>query len=151
MQPALLSKTFKFQRHDPSKGAVVHGSIHVDEDGLYLVYRKHTWESANTAAATFGLLGMLIHHLFTKKKPFELPTATLPIEQLSQEIKDALDLKKAPTTATVSVVPKADVLGYKKSMFTGCVFTLADYDIVAMSPKGKVAKQLPELGYKEVQ
>lgn len=147
MQPQLLSKTYKFLDHPASKGAIVTGSVHIDADGLYLLYRSHAWQSGAAAGAAGGLIGALLHALLTRKKSFELPLETTPVAEMPQDILDALGLNKTKPSDALAVIPRGAILGYKKSMTKGLRFRLAGCELVPISPKSRVVKELEALGY----
>jgi hypothetical protein len=149
MEPLKLTKSFKYENSDAAKGAIFHGALLADQDGLYLVHNKHTWESA-AIAVQFGPLGMLIHHLFTKKKTVEYPFPTLPASEVSPDLKATLGLQKFKDSAEVSIIPKDQVQGYTKSTFKGTRLKVGDVEIVLTGALGKAVKQLPDLGYAEL-
>ncbi|MEM6552173.1 MAG: hypothetical protein AAF750_08600 [Planctomycetota bacterium] len=147
MEPQLLSKSYKFTGHDASKGAIIAGSVHIDADGLYLLYRSHTWQSGAAAGAAGGLLGALLHALLTRKKSFEMPVEATPVADMPDDILLALNIKKTKPNDTLAVIPRAAVLGYKKSMTKGLRFQLDGCELAPISAKGKVVKELETLGY----
>jgi len=150
MDPVKLAKGFKYGNTEAAKGAVFQGAIFVDENGLYLIHNKHSWESAGTATATFGLLGALIHHLVTRKRPIAYPFPTLPVSEIGREMQASLGAGSFKDSAEVSIIPKDQVRGYSKSVFTGSKFMVGDVEIVLVGASGKAMKQLPDLGYAEV-
>ncbi|MEM1211199.1 MAG: hypothetical protein AAGI68_02770 [Planctomycetota bacterium] len=151
MEPLLLSKSYKFLGHPASKGAIVVGSVHIDPDGLYLLYRSHTWQTGTVAGAAFGLIGALIHALATRKRPFELPVEDSPVAELPEDILRALHIKKTKPADTLAVIPREAVLGYKKSMTKGLRFQLEGCELVPIGTKSRVVRQLESLGYAPVE
>lgn len=149
MDPVRLAKGFKYVNTEAAKGALFNGAVFADENGLYLIHNKHSWESAGTATAAFGLLGALIHHLFTRKKPIAYPFPTLPVTELPREMQSSLGTNSFKDTAEVSIIPKDQVRGFSKSMFAGTKFMVGDVEIVLLGAAGKAVKQLPDLGYAE--
>lgn len=147
MEPLLLTKAFKYSGFVGAQGAIMHGAMYVDREGLYLFHQKHTWESAGTATAAFGLIGALIHHLCTRKKSVAYPFDTTEIGNLPKELFDRFDLRKMKDSALLSIVPRANVGALSKSFTGGASITVGSIQIQPISPKGKVWKQLPELGY----
>ncbi len=150
MDPVRLSKSFSYANTVAGKGAIFHGGIFADENGLYLIHNKHSWESAGTATAAFGLLGALIHHLVTRKKPVEYPFPTLPITELPSELQVSLNTGSFKETAEVTIIPKDQIQGYTKSMLKGSKFLVGAAEIVVLGAAGKAIKQLPEMGYEQV-
>ena len=147
MEPLLLAKAFKYLGFEGAKGAIMHGAVYVDQEGFYLFHEKHTWESANTATAAFGLLGALIHHFCTRNKTVDYPFVTTEVGSLPGELFDRFNLRKMKDSALLSIVPRADVGELNKTFTGGASITVGSIQIVPISPKGKVWKQLPELGY----
>lgn len=147
MEPLLLAKAFKYLGFEGAKGAIIHGAVYVDQEGIYLFHEKHTWESANTATAAFGLIGALIHHLCTKNKTVDYPFDTTEVGSLPRELFDRFNLRKMKDSALLSIVPRADVSELKKTLTGGATINVGSIQIVPIAPKGKVWKQLPEMGY----
>lgn len=149
MDPVRLAKSFKYVNTEAGKGAIFQGAAFADENGLYLIHNKHSWESAGTATATFGLLGALIHHLVTRKKPVAYPFPTLPVTELPREMQASLGTNSFKETAEVTIIPKDQIRGFSKTMFGGSKFLVGDVEVVLLGASGKAMKQLPELGYAE--
>ena len=149
MDPVRLAKSFKYVNTEAGKGAIFHGAVFADENGLYLIHNKHSWESAGTATATFGLLGALIHHLATRKKSIDYPFPTLPVSEIGREMQASLGTGSFKDSAEVSIIPKDQIRGFSKSVFQGSKFLMDDVEIVLVGASGKAMKQLPDLGYAE--
>ena len=149
MDPMRLAKSFSYVNTEAAKGAIFHGAIFADEKGLYLIHNKHSWESAGTATAAFGLLGALIHHLVTRKKPIAYPFPTLPVSEIGREMQASLGTGSFKDGAEVSIIPKDQIRGFSKSMLKGTKFLVGDVEIVLLGASGKAIKQLPDLGYAE--
>ncbi|MBC8354476.1 MAG: hypothetical protein H8E66_20980 [Planctomycetes bacterium] len=149
MDPVRLSKAFSYVNTEAAKGAIFHGALFADDNGLYLIHNKHTWESAGTATAAFGLLGALIHYLATRKKTVDYPFPTLPVTELPRDLHASLGAGSFKETAEVSIIPKDQIRGYSKSTFKGSRFYVGDVELVLVGASGKAMKQLPELGYEE--
>ncbi|HRX77824.1 MAG TPA: hypothetical protein P5307_02120 [Pirellulaceae bacterium] len=150
MDPIRLSKSFSYVNAEAAKGAVFQGALLADENGLYLIHNKHSWESAGTVTAIFGLLGALIHHLVTRNKPIDYPFPTLPVSEIGSELQASLGTDSFKDTAEVTIIPKDQVRGYSKSTFKGSKFYVGSVEIVLLGAIGKAMKQLPALGYEEV-
>lgn len=150
MDPVRLTKSFKYQNTDAAKGAVFHGALLADEDGIYLIHNKHTWESASVVAVTLGPLGALIHYLFTKKKTVEYPFPSLPASEVSLDLQESLGIHSFKDTAEVSIIPRDQIQGFSKSMFKGMKILVGSIEIVLLGASGKAGKQLSTLGYNEL-
>lgn len=147
MEPVLLAKSFKYRGHVGSHGAVFTGRLYFDEEALYLIHVKHSWESQQQAYAVLGVIGLLIDHLRTRKKPVSHPFPSTTIDTLPLAVHDKIDLRGIKPTATLSVVPKSEITGYRSSWLKGMAFTVGTIEIVPVSPKGKARKKLAEYGY----
>ena len=147
MEPLLLTKAFKYSGFEGAEGAIIHGAMYVDHEGLYLFHTKHTWESANSATVAFGLVGALIHHLCTRKKTVAYPFETTEIGNLPGELMDRFNLRKMKDSTLLSIVPRDNVGELNKSFTGGASIAVGSIKIQPIAPKGKVWKQLPELGY----
>ncbi len=147
MGPQLLANSYKFDGHEGSKGAIFHGAFYIDADGIYLIHNNHGWESAGTAAAAFGLLGAMIHHFMTRKKQAVFPYKETALSSLDSDIVQAFDIKKFQDSATLAIIPKSEVGGFKTGAFAGTKFQIGSFELIPISPKGAVVKQLEELEY----
>jgi hypothetical protein len=150
IKPLLLSKSFKYTGHQGSEGAVFHGGIFADEEGLYLVHNKTSWESGNTAVALFGLLGALIHHLCTRKKQASYPFEGMDFGSLPFELSSKFDAVKVGPEARLSIVRKTEITGIAKSMMKGARIQVGGIEITVLSPKKQAWHQLCEWGYPEL-
>jgi len=147
MEPVLLAKSFKYRGHIGSHGAVFTGRLYFDDEALYLIHGKHSWESQQQAFAVLGVIGVLIDHVRTRKKPVSHPFPSTTIDTLPLAVHDKIDLRGVKPTATMSVVPKSEITGFSSSWLKGMVFTVGTVEIVPVSPKGKARKQLAQYGY----
>ena len=149
MELQLLAKSFKYTGHPGSKGALFSGAVYVDDEGIYLLHNKRTWESANTAWAAFGALGALIHYLCTRKKTVDYPFTSSPVTELPEEVRGRFTATAVSPTATLAIVPRESVTGYLKSFMKGARVQVGAVTIWAMGAKKAVWEQLPEMGYVE--
>lgn len=148
MEPVRLAKAFKYMKTEAGKGAIFHGAVLADKNGLYLIHNKHTWESATTATAAFGLLGALIHHFATRNKGIEYPFPTLPVSEIGEEFQVSLGTSAFKDTAEVSIIPAAQIRGYSTSKLKGSKFFVGDIEIVLIGASAKTMKQLPRPGFR---
>ena len=145
MNKLLIAKAFKYMKHPGSKGVTFHGSMIIDEHGIYLVHNKHVWDSAATMMAMLGLLGAWINYFLTKNKKFEYPFDVTALSDFEAGNKSDLELAKFSKTAVISFVPKSSIQAIKKS--GGWNFSVGEIDVLAISPVRKAMKLLGEYGY----
>ncbi|MEM6392988.1 MAG: hypothetical protein AAF797_09470 [Planctomycetota bacterium] len=147
MDPKLLSKSFRFEGHRPTRGVVVTGAAYIDPDGVYLLYRSHFWQTGLIIGCVFGPIGMLIAAVLMWRKSFEMPLPTSPLSEMPRDILDALKIKKAKPSHTLAVIPRDAVHGYRKSITKGLRFQLDGLELAVISPKSRVVRELASLGY----
>ena len=73
MQHIKLCKRFRFDEKGSTKNASFFGPVVLLEDGLFLVAKSVTTQSANMLIAMFGLLGALLATLFSPLKKIKFP------------------------------------------------------------------------------
>jgi hypothetical protein len=149
METTLLSKAFKYIGHPESKGAIFHGAVLADEDGLYLLHNKHTWESAATAQAALGLIGLLFHWLATRNKKPGYPFPCIDYGQLDSEKKVSLSVKTAKDDSKLSIIPKSEIDEFTTGMLKSTKFKIGSIEIQLIGAKGKALKQIQEKGYEK--
>lgn len=142
-----IGKSFSYKNTVQSKGIIFQGAIFASSDGLFISHDKHSWESAATATAVFGLLGAAIHHFMTRNKKFEYPFPALPVDELPASIRDRMAEHKFKEKSVVSIIPKADIQGYSSGIIQGKKFLIGEIELVLVAPVKKGLKFLPELGY----
>jgi len=147
----LIAKSFTYGDAPASKGAIFHGAVVAGADALVLSHDKHTWQSAGTAAAMFGLIGMAIHALMTRNKPIAYPYPVLPADETPDAIRDRFMGHKFKPNSVISVIPRDEVVSYTFGMFSKKVTLRDGTNIEFMSAVKKGMKRLPELGYELAQ
>ncbi|MHB8902384.1 MAG: hypothetical protein ACYC6Y_26795 [Thermoguttaceae bacterium] len=111
-----LAKGYKFSGN-AAPGITYHGPVILNGEFLYLVHNSHTWDTANTYAAMFGLLGAAIHHFTTRNRSVPYPFEAVPYRDLKQRLEEAPRLGKVKDTAMVMRIPRGAIRGYKAGMF----------------------------------
>jgi hypothetical protein len=149
MDVSLLATSFKYLGHPESKGAIFHGAVFADDGGLYLLHNRFTWESANTAGAAFGLLGVLIHWFFTRSKQPGYPLDCLAFGQLDPERRRILEVKGTKDDSKLSIIPKDSIEQFSSGLFKGTTFKIGSIELVLIGAKGKSIKALQEGGYEK--
>ncbi len=149
MEPQLLAKSFKYTGHPGCKGALFTGAVYIDDEGIYVLHNRFTWESGNTAWATFGALGALINYLCTRKKTVDYPFSSSPFADLPEEVQARFTAVTPSRTATLAIIPKESVTGYLKSFMKGARILVGDVTLWAMGAKKDVWERLSEMGYME--
>lgn len=114
-----IAKGFKFLDDSAAKTLTFHGPVILTEDCLYLVHKKHTWDSANTSMAMFGLLGALIHHFATRKSPVPYPLPTKRYAELKDRFDRVYNIGSVKDDAKVMLLPVEKIRGYSKGMLKG--------------------------------
>lgn len=143
-----IAKGFKFSKPG-SNVLTFHGPVLLDEQTLFLVHNGHTWDSAGTSTAMFGLLGALIHHFATRKKTIPYPYPTTPYPELRHKLEHAYKIGNVKDTAVVTQIPKTDIKGFKTGMLKHTELFYADGSITLYGMSGDVRALFEEHGIPE--
>lgn len=142
-----VAKSFQYENTEAGKGVLFQGTVVAGADGLYLSHDKHSWQSAGTSMAMFGLLGLAIHAIATRNKQFEYPYPTLPADELSETITGRMIGHKFKPKSVVSIIPRDQVVSFTNGMLTK-KFDLHDGVVLKlMAAVGQGMKKLETLGY----
>ena len=125
-----IAKGFKFLEDSEAKTLTFHGPVILTEQYVYLVHKKHTWDSANTSMAMFGLLGALVHHFATRKRPVPYPLPTKPYAELKDHFDRVYNIGSVKDDAKVLLLPVESIQAYTKGMLKG---------MQLMTDSGKIA------------
>lgn len=149
MRHTKVCTRFKFESKGITKNATFSGPVVLLPEGLFLAAKGVTTESANAAAAMFGLLGALLASLFSSLDKIEFPYPAVTCNDLPEQVRNLEGFGKLKEKHRIVIVKREQILGYTSSFFKPFTLICAGEDVVLLGPRKKLISVFSEYGYAE--
>jgi len=149
MQNIRVCSRFKFDKKGSTKNASFSGPVVLLQDGLFLVAKSVTTESAHLAMALFGLLGALFASFFSSLDNIKFPYPAVRCGDLPDQLRNIKGFGRLKEKYRIVIVKREEIIGYTSSFFGTFKLICTGEEIVLLGSRRKLISSFIEYGYAE--